>query len=79
MNSNSKNVGNWVDKLLDSLDCYATLETSDGIERSGRISGFEMRIMKFNKKPIEVPIQIELNGDPNDKIPLDRIVSLEVG
>ena len=76
MNNNS---GEWIAKLLTSVGSYANLMTTDGIERGGRITGFALRSFVFNGKRIDVPIEIELNGDPNDRIPLDRISQLDVG
>jgi hypothetical protein len=76
MNNNS---GDWIVRLLTSVDSYANLVTTDGIERGGRITGFQLRSFIFNGKKIDVPTEIELNGDPNDRIPLDRIAQLDVG
>jgi hypothetical protein len=68
----------WIDKLLASVNHYINLSTTDGIDRDGRISGFVMRSFVFNGQKIDVPTEIELNGDPNDKISLDRIASMDV-
>jgi len=75
----NKGAGEWVEKLLDSVGSFLTLETSEGIERSGRLSGFEMRQFTYNGSTVEFPTQIEINGDPMDQIPLERITKIEIG
>ncbi len=71
--------GNWIDILLKGLHGPITLDTQDGVRREGRLSGFSMRTMRFNNVSIDVPTEIELNGDINDRVPLDRIIELSVG
>lgn len=78
----TKNIGkniDWMKLFYDKLDSYIILETSDGIERSGRFTGFETRFINLNGMSCEFPVQIELNGDPNDKISLDRITKIDIG
>lgn len=75
----SKGTGDWVERMLESVDSWVTFETTDGIERSGRLSGFEMREFLYNGDRVEFPTHFEINGDPNDQIPLDRITRIEIG
>lgn len=70
--------GWWMDKLVDSVGSFVNLITSDGIERCGRITGLHLRRFTFNGEEIDVPDGMELNGDPNDIIPLDRTTKLDV-
>jgi hypothetical protein len=73
------NGGKWIEELINSVGEYIRLETSDGIQREGRISGFAMRHILFNEVDVDIPIEIELNGDPNDKVPLERINKINIG
>lgn len=75
----NKVTGDWVEKLLGSVGSFVTFETTDGIERSGRLSGFEMRKFSYNGSPVEFPTHIEINGDPNDQVPLERLSKIEIG
>lgn len=70
--------GDWIQILIDAVGCYMHLETSEGIIREGRISGFTFRTFKLGSKIFEVPTEMELNGDPNDRVPVDRIVSIAI-
>jgi len=68
----------WVDTLLEGVDCHFWLETTDGVEREGRISGFRFRNIEVNGEEVNWPIEIEINGDSMDTIPLDRVSKLRV-
>jgi translation initiation factor IF-1 len=68
----------WIDRMIGSLGKHFDLETSDGVVRSGKITGFTYRTMKLNGDVVEFPAEIEVNGDPNDRIPLDRIDRLTI-
>lgn len=68
----------WIDTITNSIGKNVYLETTDGIRRSGRISGLTCRTMKFNGDKADLPTEIELNGDPNDRIPLDRVTWMDI-
>ena len=71
-----KSMGKWIDTLAGSVGKYVNLETTDGIQRRGKVTGFRMKTIVFNEKPEEVITEIELNGDPTDCVQiatLDRI------
>jgi len=70
--------GDWVDVLMASVDKYIAMETTDGCQREGKISGFRYREFKFNGKIVLVPDEIELNYDKNDRIPLIRIAFMDI-
>jgi hypothetical protein len=55
------------------------MRTTEGVERCGRISGFELRSFKFNGELVDIPSEIELNGDPYDRVPMDRLESIKIG
>ncbi len=76
---NTMNGKSWIGNLMNSIDSYATMITTDGIERGGRITGFQLRSFIYNGDTVDIPVEIELNGDPSDRIPLDRIAQLDVG
>ncbi len=70
----------WVwDIELDSLvgrDCY--LETEDGMQREGRITGIRTRPFFMQAVEIQVPLAIELNGDPRDLIEFLRLKKIDI-
>ncbi len=70
--------GAWIDELVNSTGQYVRLETRDGVVREGRLSGLGSRTLVWNGKPVEILEEIELNGDPFDKIALDRISTFEL-
>ena len=74
----TKRSGNWISRLIESVDKNMNLETVDGVSRGGRISGITFRKFTFNEREQQVPEEIELNGDPNDRVPLDRILWINV-
>lgn len=65
--------------ILDSVGEFMRLETTDGTRREGKISGLTCRAMKVNGKQVDWPIEIEINGDPGDRIPIDRILRISIG
>ena len=71
-------ISEWMDHLVDSVDKFFNLETSDGVTREGRISGFSFRELEYNEEVVSIPTEIEVNGDANDRIPVDRIINLKV-
>ncbi len=72
-------IGTWIDELVGSIEKNMNLETVAGVQRGGRISGFTYRSMTLNGNEVRVPVEIELNGDPNDRVPLDRIQKITIG
>ncbi len=70
--------GLWIDELVHTIGQYIRLETTDGIVREGRMSGLQSRQLRWNGEPVEILTELELNGDPFDRVPLDRIAILEV-
>lgn len=57
---------------------FVHLETHDGSQREGKVTGIETASMKVNGKTITWPKAIELNGDPADKIDWSWIASMTV-
>ena len=70
--------GAWIDELVNSTGQYVRLETRDGVVREGRLSGLGSRTLMWNGKPVEILEEVELNGDPFDKIALDSIATFEL-
>lgn len=70
-------VGNWLNELADTVGRYISLETLDGMRREGRLSGINMRSIKWNGKQVDILVDLELNGDVYDVVPLNRISFLE--
>lgn len=75
----SKKSGNWVQSLVESTGKNINLETVDGVIRGGKISGFTFRKFYFNDREQQFPIEVELNGDPNDRVNVDRILRMVIG
>jgi len=71
-------IGKWIDFLNDSVEKNVNFETVDGVQRGGRLSGVTFRSFLLNKKEVKFPTEIELNGDPNDRVPIERILRMEV-
>ena len=70
--------GRWVNEVMDSVGRFFVLETTDGVKREGTISGLACREMIFNGDKVQMPIEIEVNGDAGDRIPLDRLYYLNI-
>jgi len=71
--------GEWIDEMGKSEGQFMRLETTDGTFRSGRISGFAYKSFLLNGKQVKWPIEIEVNGDPNDRISLDCVQKMSIG
>jgi len=70
--------GKWIDDLIDSVGEYMFLETTDGVHRKGKITGFTFRDFVLNGEVARIPIEVEVNGDPTDRIPLDRVAEMTI-
>ena len=68
----------WFEEVMDSVGRLCTMETVDGARRSGKITALRMKNIYFNGEKQEFPISVELNGDPTDCVPLDRLASLSI-
>lgn len=68
----------WMKQIGDSIDKFMNLETTDGIYRKGKITGLVCRDIEFNGQKVSVPVEIEINKDPQDLIPIDRILRMNV-
>lgn len=71
--------GAWIDEMMDSIGEHMRLETTDGVAREGKITGFTTREFKLNGKVVGMPTEVEVNGDPSDRIPLDRLEWMTIG
>lgn len=71
------NAGWWVDALYQLAGELVNLETLDGVTRGGRLTGIRSQEYRFNGRVFLFPRQLELNGDPNDLVPIDRLASIE--
>jgi hypothetical protein len=65
------------DELEKSIHEFVELETLQGTVRKGKVTGFTYRRIFFNGQKIDVVNEIELNGDPTDRISLIEIKTLE--
>jgi hypothetical protein len=72
--------GQWIDDLWNAAgEQFVRVETAGGTERSGKLSGIRTRTIKFNGEDQEIPIELELNGDPTDTVPLNVLVKIDLG
>lgn len=70
--------GKFFDALEKAINKYAEFETSIGTIRGGKITGFTHMRIKFNKSYVDIIDEIELNGDPSDRISVKELVRLEL-
>jgi hypothetical protein len=77
MNTN-KPMGFWIDVLVQSVGKYIKLESNDGIRREGRLSSLENEIIIFNGEEVELIKELQLNNDPFDSVPFERVKEFEI-
>lgn len=70
--------GKFFDQLENSIGKFIELETNVGILRSGRLTGFSHDRKKFGNSTVDVITELELNGDPTDRIDLKEIIRVEI-
>ncbi len=70
--------GKWVDDLVGLIGQYVKIETLDGCLREGRLSGLGWALFHVNGGEVRRPTDFELNGDPNDKITLERVKKISL-
>lgn len=68
----------WNASIEELVGKFIHLETRDGSQREGKVTGTEYTRTKVNTKTFEMPKAIELNGDPSDKIDWAWIETLKV-
>lgn len=73
-----KKAGAWIDLVSASVGKFVHLETGDGIEREGKLTGLRTREMFVNGECVDVPTAIELNGDPNDFVDFGFIARFDI-
>jgi hypothetical protein len=73
-----REVGNNIARLIAATDGWVNLETHHGAIREGRLSGWTCRTLKLNGVDVQLPVGLELNGDPHDIINLYDIKKLDV-
>ena len=54
----------------------AYIETGDGSYREGVITEIDLYVFKINGEDTDIPIALELNGDPGDRIEFRQIRDL---
>jgi hypothetical protein len=73
-----KKMGKWIDTLFGSVGKFVHLETTDGVNREGKLTGLRTKTIKFNGTDQDVLMELELNGDPTDCVQLAAVVSLNL-
>jgi len=77
-NGSAKNAGKWIEDLFGGVGRYVRLETSDGVRRSGKLSGIRTKDIKFNGASQAVVTELELNGDPADTVSVNGLASIAI-
>jgi hypothetical protein len=70
--------GRWIEQIVKSVGKNFALETTDGVTRQGKVTGLTHKSFMLNGVLVDMPVEIEVNGDPNDRIPLDRLLTLKI-
>jgi len=71
--------GKWMEDIFANVGEFVRLETIDGVNREGRMSGLRLRQLTLNGKTVEIITELELNGDPTDCVELYRVAKLNFG
>lgn len=69
--------GAWIDEVYNNVGNYVNVETYDGITRGGRMTAIRTKTVEFNGHPMELPTEVELNGDPTDTIEINRLKRID--
>jgi hypothetical protein len=65
-------------ELGKAVNGFVELETSLGTIRRGKITGFTHKRIFFNGERVDMIVEIELNNDPGDRIPITEILKYSV-
>jgi hypothetical protein len=68
----------WIELIDNSINKNFKLETTEGVVRQGKISGVSRKTFHLNGELVDFPFEIEINGDHNDRVPLDRLQSMTI-
>lgn len=71
--------GQWIDDLHGAVGDFIRIETYEGINRGGKLSGIRTRTIEFNGEKQDVPTELELNGDPTDTVNISSLVKISIG
>lgn len=70
--------GAWIDELVDATGRMIRVETLDGVRRIGRLTGLQCRQIQYQDGKEEIPVELEINGDPHDRITIANVRSLNI-
>lgn len=73
-----KKAGAWIDTMSGAIGKFVHLETGDGVHREGKLTGLRTREIKMNGEDVDLPVAVELNGDPNDYIDFRTITTFDI-
>lgn len=73
-----KKIGMVIGRVTESLGRFIHLETTDGVAREGKLTGLRTQEVILNGQTLDMPVALELNGDPNDFIMLLQIYRLDI-
>ena len=68
----------YIEMISNSVGKFMNLETMDGQHRKGKISGLVCKEIFMNGQLVSYPVEIELNSDAYDLIPLDRVLRISI-
>lgn len=72
----TRTTGWFIELLHESTGKFINIETTDSLIREGRVSGLRLKTIEVNTMQVDLIQEIELNGDPTDCVPLDRIARI---
>lgn len=70
--------GWWISAMVAEVGNYISFETTDGLIREGKLSGLRSQSLEWNNEDVEILTEIEMNGDPYDTVPINRIKRIEL-
>jgi len=70
--------GWWISALVSEVGNYISFETTDGLIREGKLTGLRSQSLIWNCENVEIITEIEMNGDPYDTVPINRIKKIEL-
>lgn len=71
--------GQWIDDIHAGVGDFIRLETHEGLQRSGKLTGVRVRQIEFNGQRQDVLTELELNGDPADTVAVNRLAKISIG
>lgn len=69
----------WIVKLDTWVGRTCEIETTDGCYRKGEITGLQLNVLDINGRIVYLPVSVELNNDPTDRLEFHRFKAFKLG